>query len=66
MRSAIGTVGGMVQMKGKSIALQQLDCVAHTMHQCAVFWVSYFAGNAEALDRWGGKNKTSYDFILSQ
>jgi len=51
MRSAIGTVGGMVQMKGKSIALQQLDCVAHTMHQCAVFWVSYFAGNAEALDR---------------
>jgi len=27
----------------KSIALQQLDCVAHTMHQCAVFWVSYFA-----------------------
>ena len=27
----------------KSIALQQLDCVARTMHQCAVFWVSYFA-----------------------
>jgi len=25
------------------IALQQLDCVARTMHQCAVFWVSYFA-----------------------
>jgi len=27
----------------KSIALQQLDCVACTMHQCADFWVSYFA-----------------------
>jgi len=27
----------------KSIALQQLDCVACTIHQCAVFWVSYFA-----------------------
>ena len=27
----------------KSTALQQLDCVAHTVHQCAVFWVSYFA-----------------------
>jgi len=27
----------------KSIALQQLDCVARTMHQCVVFWVSYFA-----------------------
>jgi len=27
----------------KSIALQQLDCVIRTMHQCAVFWVSYFA-----------------------
>jgi len=27
----------------KSIALQQLDCVARTTHQCAVFWVSYFA-----------------------
>jgi len=27
----------------KSIALQQLDCVARTMHQCAVFRVSYFA-----------------------
>jgi len=26
----------------KSIALQQFDCVARTMHQCAVFWVSYF------------------------
>jgi len=48
-----GTVGDMVQMKGKSIALQQLDYVAHicTMRQCAVFWVSYFAGSAEALDR---------------
>ena len=27
----------------KSIAPQQLDCFACTMHQCAVFWVSYFA-----------------------
>jgi len=27
----------------RSIALQQLDCVARTVHQCAVFWVSYFA-----------------------
>ena len=27
----------------KSIALQQLDFVAHTIHLCAVFWVSYFA-----------------------
>ena len=27
----------------KSIALQQLDCVACAMHQCAVFWVSDFA-----------------------
>jgi len=36
-------------------ALQQLDCVARTMHQCAVFWVSpgfpLSQGNAEALDR---------------
>jgi len=27
----------------KSTALQQLDCVARTKHQCAVFWVSSFA-----------------------
>jgi len=27
----------------KSRTLQKLDCVARTMHQCAVFWVSYFA-----------------------
>jgi len=26
----------------KSTALQQLDCVARTKHQCAVFWVSSF------------------------
>jgi len=51
MHSAIETVGGMVQVKGKSTALQQLDCVACTMYQCAVFWVFYFAGNAEPLDR---------------
>jgi len=29
--------------KRKLIALQQLDCVTRTMHQCSVFWVSYFA-----------------------
>jgi len=38
MRSAIHGSG-----ERKSIALQQLDCVARTMHQCAVFWVSCFA-----------------------
>jgi len=27
----------------KSRALQQLDCVARTKHQCTVFWVSSFA-----------------------
>jgi len=27
----------------KSTAMQQLDSVARTVHQCAVFWVSYFA-----------------------
>jgi len=27
----------------KSIAVQELNCVASTMFQCAVFWVSYFA-----------------------
>jgi len=27
----------------KSLALQQFDCVACTMHECTVFWVSYFA-----------------------
>jgi len=27
----------------KSTALQELDCVARTVHQCAVFWISYFA-----------------------
>jgi len=27
----------------KSRELQQLDCVARTMHHRAVFWVSYFA-----------------------
>jgi len=27
----------------KSIALQQLDCVARTMHQCSVLWASNFA-----------------------
>ena len=27
----------------KSIALQQLESFTRTIHQCAVFWVSYFA-----------------------
>jgi len=33
-------VGGHGSEERKSRALQQLDCVAPTMHQCAVFWVS--------------------------
>ena len=38
------TVRGMVNSgERKSIALKQLDCVARTMYQCAVFWVSPFA-----------------------
>jgi len=41
----------------KSRALQQLDCVARTMHQYAVFWFPISQGNAEALERWGGKTK---------
>jgi len=41
----------------KSIVLQQFDCVAHTMHQCAVSRFPISQGNAEALDRWGGKTK---------
>jgi len=35
----------------KSIALQQLDCVARTMHQCTVSRFPISQGNAEALDR---------------
>jgi len=36
--------------------LQQLDCVACKLtHHCAVFWVSCFARNAEALERQVGK-----------
>jgi len=38
-----GTVGGHGSADRKSIALRQLDCVPHSVHQCAVFWVSYFA-----------------------
>jgi len=42
----------------KSRALHKFDCVARTVHQCAVLWVSYFTRYiAEALDRWGGKTK---------
>ena len=38
MRSAIESIGGMVQEKSMS-ALQQFDCVAGAMHvhRCAVF-----------------------------
>jgi len=41
----LGAAGGMVHDSGerKLTALQELHCVARTMHQCAVFWVSYFA-----------------------
>ena len=38
-----GNVGRHGSTERKPIALQQLDCVARTMHQCAVFWGSYFA-----------------------
>ena len=41
-----GLLGGMVQEKGSwecCLLLQQLDCVACTMHQCTVCWVSAFA-----------------------
>jgi len=36
-------VGGMVQEKRITRTLQKLDCVARTMHQCAVVLVSYYA-----------------------
>jgi len=39
---AVGEYWGHGSGESKSIALQQLDCVARTMHN-AVFWVSYFA-----------------------
>jgi len=42
MRSAIGTVGGMVQEKGSRERCSSWT-VTCTMHQCAVFWVFYFA-----------------------
>jgi len=34
-----GLLGGHGSGERKSIALQQLDCVARTLHQCPVFWV---------------------------
>ena len=53
----------------KSIALQQLAFVAHTMHQCAVSsGCPISQGNAEALDRWSGKTKhrlISYTFSVT-
>jgi len=39
----VGLVTGHIVFDGYPAALQQLDCIACTMHQCAVFWVSYFA-----------------------
>jgi len=43
--SAFGPLGCWEHGSGerKSRALQELDCVACTMHLCTVFWVSYFA-----------------------
>jgi len=41
MRSAIESIGGIAERK--STVLQQLDCVAYTIHQCVVSWVSSFA-----------------------
>jgi len=36
----LSAVGGHTQeKKAKNFALQQLNCVAHTMNQCAVFFV---------------------------
>jgi len=45
MRSAIGAVGAWFRRKefDSAAAVGQLDCVVCTMHQWAVFWVSYFA-----------------------
>jgi len=40
---SLGLLWGITQEKKKSRALQQLDCVANTMHQCAVFSFSYFS-----------------------
>jgi len=54
----LGAVMGHGLVERKLTALQQLNCVKRTMHQCAIFWVSSFARwKAEALDRWGGKTK---------
>jgi len=39
----LGPFGGHGSGERKSRVLQQLDCVACPMHQCAVFWVSSFA-----------------------
>jgi len=39
----LGLLGMHGSGKKKSRALQKLDCVACTMHQCSVFWASFFA-----------------------
>jgi len=50
----------------KSRALQELDSVARTVHQCAVFWVSYFTRYSRITREVRWKNKASPDFLLSQ
>ena len=42
----LGAVGEHGSEERKSRALQQLDCVACTRHQCIVFRISCFKGNA--------------------
>ena len=53
-----GLLGGMVQEKGSRERCGSWTVVVCIKHQCDTFWVSSFAlGNAEALDRRGGKTK---------
>jgi len=57
MRSSIETVKAWFRRQ-KSIALQQLQTVLHA--ECTSTLSSGFPisqGNAEALDKWGGKTK---------
>jgi len=58
-----GLLGGAWFRITKPRALQKLDCVARTMHQCASgFPISQ--SNAEALVRWGGKTKRLISYFL--
>jgi len=43
MHSAIGSIGALFGRKEVDSAAAVGLCIARTMHQCAVFWVSYFA-----------------------